>query len=229
MSVASYKLEWDKSGEKVFELGVDHGVLYIPTSGVYSVGYAWNGLTNVNESPSGADNNKFYADNIEYGAIRAAENFGGTIECFAYPDEFKQCNGEIEIAPGVTGNQQTRKPFGFSYRTKIGNDLEGIDYGEKIHLVYGATVSPSEKSNQTMNESPEAQTMSFEFETTPVNTNFSDKPLSHITVDSRTADADKFAAFKQIIYGTPADTDNNTPAVEPRLPLPNEVKTLLTP
>jgi hypothetical protein len=143
-----------------------------------------------------------------------------------YPDEFKECNGEMEIVPGVTGNLQTRKPFGFSYRTKIGNDLEGIDYGEKIHLVYGATVSPSEKSHQTINDSPEAETMSFEFETTPVNTSFSEKPMSHITIDSRTVDANKFTAFKKIIYGTPAD--GGTAAVEPRLPLPDEVKTLLT-
>ncbi len=228
MSDVTYKIDWDGAGEKVFELGVDHGVLYNPTAGVYSTGVAWNGLVNVNESPSGADNNKFYADNIEYGAIRAAETFGGTIECFTYPDEFKPCNGEVVIAPGVTGNQQTRQPFGLSYRTKIGNDTQGIDFGEKIHLVYGATVSPSERQHQTMNESPEAETMSFEFECTPVKTNFSDKPMSHITIDSRTVNETKFAAFKQIIYGTPADTDNNTAAVEPRLPLPDEVKTLLT-
>lgn len=228
MSDVTYKIDWDGAGEKVFELGVDHGVLYNPTAGVYSTGVAWNGLVNVNESPSGADNNKFYADNIEYGAIRAAETFGGTIECFAYPDEFKPCNGEIEIAPGVTGNQQTRQPFGLSYRTKIGNDTEGIDFGEKIHLVYGATVSPSERQHQTMNESPEAETMSFEFECTPVKTNFSDKPMSHITIDSRTVTEAKFTAFKQIIYGTPADSEASTPAVEPRLPLPDEVKTLFT-
>ncbi len=222
----TYKLSWDNSGEKIFELGVDHGVLYKPTNGVYSTGVAWNGLTNVNESPSGADNNKFYADNIEYGAIRAAEEFGGTIECYMYPDEFKECNGEMEIVPGVTGNLQTRKPFGFSYRTKIGNDLEGIDFGEKIHLVYGATVSPSEKSHQTINDSPDAETMSFEFETTPVNTSFSEKPMSHITIDSRTVDSTKLAAFKKIIYGTPAG--DGADAVDPRLPLPDEVKTLLT-
>lgn len=222
------KITWNGAGEKIYELGVDHGVLYKPTSGVYSTGVAWNGLTNVNESPSGADNNKFYADNIEYGSIRAAEEFGGTIECYMYPDEFKECNGEMEIVAGVTGNLQTRKPFGFSYRTKIGNDTEGIDFGYKIHLVYGATVSPSEKSHQTINDSPEAETMSFEFETTPVNTSFSDRPMSHITIDSRTADSAKLKEFEDIIYGRNADSEASIEALEPRLPLPDEVKTLLT-
>lgn len=219
------RLSWDGAGQKIYELGVDRGVLFRPTAGVYSLGVAWNGLTNVTESPSGADNNKFYADNIEYGAIRAAEEFGGSIECYTYPDEFKECNGEMTIVAGVTGNLQTRKPFGLSYRTKIGNDTEGIDYGYKIHLVYGATVSPSEKAHQTINDSPEAETMSFDFETTPVNTSFSDRPLSHITIDSTTVDSDKLTTFEDIIYGKDADTTAGTDAVAPRLPLPDEVKT----
>lgn len=218
------RLTWDNAGQKIYELGVDRGVLYRPTAGVYSVGYAWNGLTNVTESPSGADNNKFYADNIEYGSIRAVETFGGSIECYTYPDAFKECNGEAELVAGVTGNQQTRKPFGLSYRTKIGNDTDGIDYGYKLHLVYGATISPTEKAHQTMNESPEAETMSFEFETTPVNTKYAEKPLSHIVIDSTKVDSAKLTAFEDIIYGTDADTETSTVATVPMLPLPDAVK-----
>lgn len=218
------RLTWDGSGQKIYELGVDRGVLYRPTAGVYSVGYAWNGLTNVTESPSGADNNKFYADNIEYGSIRAAETFGGSIECYTYPDAFKECNGEAELVTGVTGNQQTRKPFGLSYRTKIGNDTDGIDYGYKLHLVYGATISPTEKAHQTMNESPEAETMSFEFETTPVNTKYAEKPLSHIVIDSTKVDSDKLTSFEDIIYGKDATTDPSSEATVPMLPLPDAVK-----
>jgi hypothetical protein len=218
------RLTWDGAGQKIYELGVDHGVLYRPTAGVYSLGVAWNGLVNVTESPSGADNNKFYADNIEYGAIRAAEEFGGSIECYTYPDEFKECNGEMTIVAGVTGNLQTRKPFGLSYRTKIGNDTEGIDYGYKLHLVYGATVSPSEKAHQTINDSPEAETMSFDFETTPVNTSFSERPMSHLVIDSTTVDADKLKSFEDIIWGRNADTDAGTTALAPSLPLPDDVK-----
>ena len=218
------RLTWDGAGQKIYELGVDHGVLYRPTAGVYSLGVAWNGLVNVTESPSGADNNKFYADNIEYGAIRAAEEFGGSIECYTYPDEFKECNGEVTIVAGVTGNLQTRKPFGLSYRTKIGNDTEGIDYGYKLHLVYGATVSPSEKAHQTINDSPEAETMSFDFETTPVNTSFSERPMSHLVIDSTTVDADKLKSFEDIIWGRNADTDAGTTALAPSLPLPDDVK-----
>lgn len=218
------RLTWDGAGQKIYELGVDHGVLYRPTAGIYSLGVAWNGLVNVTESPSGADNNKFYADNIEYGAIRAAEEFGGSIECYTYPDEFKECNGEMTIVAGVTGNLQTRKPFGLSYRTKIGNDTEGIDYGYKLHLVYGATVSPSEKAHQTINDSPEAETMSFDFETTPVNTSFSERPMSHLVIDSTTVDADKLKSFEDIIWGRNADTDAGTTALAPSLPLPDDVK-----
>jgi hypothetical protein len=218
------RLTWDGAGQKIYELGVDRGVLYRPTAGVYSLGVAWMGLVNVTESPSGADNNKFYADNIEYGAIRGAEEFGGSIECYTYPDEFKECNGEMTIVAGVTGNLQTRKPFGLSYRTKIGNDTDGIDYGYKIHLVYGATVSPSEKAHQTINDSPEAETMSFDFETTPVNTGFSDRPLSHITIDSTKVDSEKLKTFEDIIYGKDADETAQTDAVAPSLPLPDAVK-----
>jgi hypothetical protein len=218
------RLTWDGAGQKIYELGVDHGVLYRPTAGVYSLGVAWNGLVNVTESPSGADNNKFYADNIEYGAIRAAEEFGGSIECYTYPDEFKECNGEMTIVAGVTGNLQTRKPFGLSYRTKIGNDTEGIDYGYKLHLVYGATISPSEKAHQTINDSPEAETMSFDFETTPVNTGFSERPMSHLVIDSTTVDADKLKSFEDIIWGKDADADAGTDAIAPSLPLPDAVK-----
>lgn len=217
------KLTWDGAGKKIYTLGVDHGVLYLPTAGVYSKGVAWNGLTQVTESPSGADEQKFYADNIQYGSLRGAEDYGGTIECFTYPDEFGVCNGEIEIAPGVKGNQQTRKPFGFSYRNKIGNDTDGMDYGYELHLVYNATTSPSEKTHETVNDSPNGETMSFEFACNPVATKFSEKPMSHIVINSTTVDADKLTAFEDILYGRNADTDAGTTALEPSLPLPDDV------
>lgn len=217
------KLTWDGAGKKIYTLGVDHGVLYLPTAGVYSKGVAWNGLTQVTESPSGADEQKFYADNIQYGSLRGAEDFGGTIECFTYPDEFGACNGEIEIATGVKGNQQTRKPFGLSYRNKIGNDTEGMDFGYELHLIYNATTSPSEKTHETVNDSPNAETMSFEFACNPTATKFSPKPMSHIVINSTTVDADKLAAFEDILYGRNADTETSTTALEPSLPLPDAV------
>jgi hypothetical protein len=217
------RLTWDGAGQKKYTLGVEKGVLYIPTNGVYSLGVAWNGLTKVGEKPSGADEQKFYADNIQYGSLRGAEDFGGTIECFTYPDEFGVCNGEIEIAPGVKGNQQTRKPFGLSYINKLGNDTTGMDYGYEIHLVYNATTSPSEKDHETINDSPSPETMSFEFACNPTATKFSPKPMSHITINSTTVDADKLAAFEDILYGKDADTDAGTPAVAPTLPLPDAV------
>lgn len=217
------RLIWDAAGEKKYTLGVSKGVLYIPTNGVYSKGVVWNGLSSVTDSPSGADEQKFYADNIQYGSIRGAEDFGGTIECYTYPDEFGVCNGEIEIATGVRGNQQDRKPFGFSYVNNIGNDVNGQSYGYELHLIYNATASPTEKQHQTINDSPSPDTMSFSFACNPTGTKFSPKPLSHIIIDSTKVDADKLASFEDIIYGKDATTNPVAAAVEPSLPLPNAV------
>ena len=216
------RLTWNETGTKLYHTGISQGVLYIPTQGVYSKGVAWNGLTSVTESPSGADEQKFYADNIQYASLRGAEDFGGTIECYTYPDEFAACNGEVEIVPGVRGNQQTRKPFGLSYVNNIGNDEDGISHGYEIHLVYGATASPSERQHQTINDSPELDSLSFEFACNPVKTTFSDKPMAHIVIDSTKVNETKLKAFEDILYGA-ASTETAA-----RLPLPDEVKTLLT-
>ncbi len=228
MSDVKFNLVWDQAGEKKFETGVDRGVLYPGVSGAYPKGVVWNGFTTVSESPDGGDAQDFYADNIKYGSLRGAENFKGTIECYTYPDEWKGCDGRKELLTGVTVSQQVRKVFGLSYRSLIGNDTDGIEHGYTIHLVYGATASPTEKSRQTVNESPEAQTFSYEFETTPVPvTAIADiKPTSHLEIDSTKVTAAQLAAIEEIIYGKAAD--GNTPAVEARLPLPDEVFTILS-
>ena len=200
------RLTWDGTGEKIYSLGVQNGVLYRLNKGVYDKAEAWNGLTSVTESPSGADEQKFYADNILYGSLRGAEDFGGTIECYTYPDSFAECNGELELVPGVKANQQPRKPFGLSYRTELGNDEDGMSYGYEIHLVYNATVSPSELQYQTINDSPEAGTMS--------------KPMSHMVINSTKVDAEKLKKFEDILYGTDGASDAGTTA---KLPLPDEV------
>ena len=213
-------LVWDATGEHFYETGVDHGVLYIPTEGQYTKGVAWNGLTGVTESPSGAESNPQYADNIKYLNLISAEEWAGTIEAFTYPDEFAACNGEKELADGVTVGQQSRSTFGMSYRTKIGNDTDGSDHAYKIHLLYGLTAAPSEKAYATVNDSPEAVTFSWEASSVPVNVTGM-LPTSSITIDSRTADPTKLTALEKILYGAEE--------VEPRLPLPDEVKTLMTP
>lgn len=214
------KLIWDAAGTRLYETGTDRGVLFVQnTNGQYGTGVAWNGLTAVNETPSGAEASAIYADNIKYLSLRSAEEFGGTIEAYTYPDEFAACNGEAELASGVTVGQQKRSPFGLSYRTLVGNDSESNDHGYKIHLVYGATASPSEKAYATVNDSPEAITFSFEFETTPINVE-GFKPVALITIDSTKVDAEKLSSFEDIIYGT----DD----AEPRLPLPVEVKAHFT-
>ena len=202
----NFKLAWDQSGEKKFETGTDRGVLYPITNGAYPVGTVWNGLTSISESPDGGDAQDFYADNIKYGSLRGTENFGGTIECYTYPDEWKQCDGRKELVPGVTVAQQNRKAFGLSYRSLIGNDTELLDYGYTIHLVYNATSSPSEKSRQTVNESPEAQTFSYEFKTTPVPVTAVDglKATSHIEIDSTKVTKAQLDAIEAILYGTAA-------------------------
>lgn len=211
-------LVWDQVGTRQYETGVDHGVLFPYGTNSYGAGVAWSGLTGVTESPSGADSNTLYADNIEYLNLTAAEKFGATIEAFSYPDEFAECDGSAELAPGVTIGQQTRKMFGFSYRTKIGNDVNE-DAGYKIHLVYGAKAAPSERAYATVNDSPEAITFSWEISTTPVAVK-GFKPTAHVEIDSTKTDSSKLTAFEAILYGS------TTAAA--RLPLPDEVKTLLT-
>ena len=200
------KLAWDQVGEKTYETGTDHGVLYpIQQDNTYSKGAAWNGLTAVTDSPSGAEATDLYADNIKYLSLRSAEEFGFTIEAYESPEEFDQCDGSASPVGGVKLGQQGRKMFGFSYRSIVGNDTENNDHGYKLHLIYGATASPSERAYQTVNDSPEAITFSWECETTPVNvTGY--KPTSIITIDSTTADPTKLAALEAILYGSDATT-----------------------
>lgn len=217
-----FKLEWDKVGEKFYETGTDRGVLYPQTGSgnAYGTGVAWNGLTGITESPGGAEATDLYADNIKYGSMRSAETFGGTIEAYTYPVEFEQCDGSRELTEGVVIGQQSRVPFGLSYRTMVGNDTASEeDDGYKIHLIYGATASPSEKAYSTINDSPEAITFSWEFDTTPVNVS-GFKPTAHIILDTRRLKPNQVAAIEKVLYG---DTD-----VEPRLPLPDEVLTIIS-
>lgn len=213
------RVDWDQVGKRIYETGVDHGVLYkIDAQGKYSGGVPWNGLTAVNETPSGAEASPLYADNIKYLNLTSAEEFAATIEAYTYPPEFMECDGSAEIAPGVIIGQQSRKTFGLSYRTIIGNDVAGQDYGYKLHLLYGGQASPSEKAYQTINDSPEAATLSWEVNTTPVSvTGF--KPTSLLTIDSTKVPADKMAELENILYGS---TD-----AEPRLPLPDEIAELV--
>lgn len=211
-------LTWDDVGERFFETGVDHGVLYIPTSGVYDNGYAWNGLTGVTETPSGAEPTALYADNIKYLNLLSLEQFGGTITAYTYPDEFGQCDGTSAPTPGVAIGQQARQTFGLSYRTRLGNDEEGDDFGYKLHLVYGAVASPSERAYATVNDSPSAIEFSWAFQTTPVSVTGL-RPTSLITIDSNTVSAGALAALEDLLYGT-VSTD-------PSLPLPDAVVALL--
>lgn len=217
------KLKWDQTGERLYETGVDRGVLYVyDTEGSkYGTGVAWNGLTAVNETPSGAESNPQYADNIKYLDLYSAEEFGATIEAFTYPAEFEECDGSAELVKGVTIGMQNRKMFGFSYRTMIGNDTEGTDHGYKLHLVYGAKASPSEKSRSTVNDSPEAVAFSWEVTTTPVNVE-GFKPTAHLVIDSTKADPTKLKALEDKLYGDDSSG-------EATLPLPDEVKTLMSP
>jgi hypothetical protein len=211
-------LTWDNAGERLYETGVDRGVLYqVDEAGAYSDGVAWNGLTTVTESPSGAESNKQYADNIIYVNLVSVEEFGGTIEAFTYPDEFAQNDGSTEPAPGVLFAQQGRRPFGLVYRTLQGNDTEGQEHGYKLHLVYGALASPSEKAYATVNDSPEAIAFSWEFSTIPISYG-TGKPTSLITVDSTKTDPADLAALEDILFGTVGD--------DARLPSPDEVVAL---
>ena len=215
------KLTWDGAGKRLYELGVDRGVLYVQgTAGTYPSGVAWNGLVSVTESPSGAESNPQYADNIKYIDLISAEEFGGTIEAFTYPDEFGVCDGTAAPSEGLVLGQQTRKRFGMSYRTKIGNDVDQMDHGYKIHLIYGALAAPSEKAYASINDSPEAITFSWEFSTIPVAlTTGSYKPVSSLTIDSTKVDPAKLALLEAELYG-----DATNPA---NLPLPDEIITLL--
>lgn len=210
-------LAWDGSGDKVFETGLDHGVLYIPTAGVYDDGVAWNGLVTVTESPTGAEPTDTYADNILYATLRSAEKFGGTIEAYTYPDEWSQFDGLGVPSVGVNVGQQSRGVFGMSFRTKIGDDIEGQDAAYKLHLVYGATASPSEKAYSTINDSPEMITFSWEFTTVPVSVTGMN-PTSIITIDSSAVDSTQLAALEELLYGS-VSTD-------PSLPSPDAVVAL---
>ena len=213
------KLVWDKTGERLYETGVSRGVLYLPdVQGAYSNGVAWNGLTAVNESPSGAEPTPLYADDIKYQNLISAEEYAATIEAYTYPDEFAECDGSAELAPGVMIGQQKRKSFGMCYRTKVGNDADGTDYGYKLHMIYGAMAAPSDKSYATVNDSPEAITFSWEVSTTPVEVS-GHKPTASLTIDSTKVDAEKLAALETILYGS-----ENTNA---RLPLPDEIAELM--
>lgn len=219
------KLVWDAEGARRFEMGTDRGVLYKKTAeGGYGPGVAWNGLTAVTESPSGAEKTDLYADNIKYASLLSAEDFGATIEAYTYPDEFAECDGSLEIAPGVYGGQQSRVGFGLSYRTLIGTDANA-NAGYKLHLVYGAMASPSEKSFATVNDSPEAVTLSWEMTTTPVQSKALPKPTAVITISSLEADPTKLAALEAILYGTEAASGGE--ATEPRLPSVDEVADLM--
>ena len=214
------KLTWDNTGERIFETGIKQGVLYpIQSDGKYTKGVAWNGLTAVTESPSGAEATALYADDIKYLNLLSNEEFGATIEAYTYPDEFAECDGSAELATGVMIGQQKRKTFGLCYRTTIGNDVEGNDYGYKLHLVYGCLAAPSEKGYSTINDNPDAITFSWEVTTTPVNVE-GFKPTSQITIDSTKADPTKLAALEAVLYGS-AET-------EAKLPLPDEVATLMS-
>lgn len=201
------KLKWDQIGEKTYKTGVDHGVLYPYKDGGYPMGVPWNGLTAVNKTPSGAEDNKLYADNIVYLNIKSAEELGLTIECYTYPDEFAECNGETPVAEGVLIGQQRRNTFGFSYRNKIGNDTEGEDFGFELNLIYGCSASPSEQANSSINDSPEAATFSYEVSTTPVNVSGVGadgkpyKPTSAITIDSTKVSREKLTQLEEILYG----------------------------
>ena len=213
------KIVWDKTGERYYETGVKNGVLYLLGEGnAYTKGVAWNGLTAVTESPSGAEASPLYADDIKYVNLMSNEEFGATIEAYTYPDEFAECDGSASIATGVYVGQQKRKTFGLSYRTVVGNDVDANDYGYKLHLIYGALAAPSEKAYATINDSPEAITFSWEVTTTPVEVTGL-KPTACVTIDSTKCDGDKLKALEAILYGSESE--------EARLPLPDEVAEIM--
>lgn len=213
------KLVWDQTGERLYETGVKQGVLYPQaTGGAYPKGVAWNGLTAVTESPSGAEATALYADDIKYLNLMSVEEFGATIEAYTYPDEFAECDGSANLADGVFIGQQKRKAFGLCYRTTLGNDVDGNDHGYKLHIIYGAMAAPSEKAYATINDSPEAITFSWELTTTPVAVS-GFKPTASITIDSTKADETKLKALEDVLYGSESE--------EARLPLPDEIATMM--
>lgn len=211
------RVVWDDVAKRLFEVGVDHGMLYTPTShGIYGGGVPWNGLVSVTEKPTGAEPNDQYADNIKYLSIISAEDFEATVEAFTFPDEFAECDGSLEIAPGVCIGQQDRKAFGMAYRTKLGNDVDGIDYGYKLHLLYGMMAAPTEKGYETINDSPEAITFSWDLTSIPVPVS-GHKPTAHICIDSTKVDKARLEQLESILYGDDGD---------PRLPTPDELSTM---
>lgn len=226
MATGDKKLVWDQIGERLYETGVDHAVLYVQEGGAYPKGVAWNGVVSITESPSGAEANPLYADNIKYLNLVSAEDFGASIEAYMYPDEFAVCDGSAEVTKGVTIGQQKRNTFGMSYRTIIGNDVDSNDHGYKLHLVYGALASPSEKAYNTVNDNPEANTFSWEVTTTPVAVN-GYKPTSSIIIDSRKVDAANLTKLEEILYGKDPTESNGSDGVAARLPLPDEVISVL--
>lgn len=219
------KLKWDETGKRLYETGTKMGVLYPQNEdGSYPKGVAWNGLMSVTESPSGAEASALYADDAKYLELYSNEEFGFTIGAYTYPDEFAECDGSAELAPGVGIGQQPRKAFGLSYRTIIGNDTKGSDYGYKLHLVYGAKASPSERSYASVNDSPEALELSWECTTTPVPVT-GHKPSAHIEIDSTKIDEKKLTKIEEMLYGKDGETET---AIEPKLPLPDEIIQILT-
>lgn len=220
------KIVWDADTHRKYETGVDRGVLYPKgTDGTYKNGVAWNGLTGVTESPSGSEPTALWADNIKYLSIKSAEEFGCTIEAYTYPTEFNECNGLAELAEGVTIGQQKRKMFGFCYRTILGNDAQGEDYGYKLHLIYGCEASPSESAYATKNDSPDAITFSWTVTTTPVASSGDLKPTALVVIDSTIADKTKLASLEEILYGKDGTGESDL-GVAPRLPLPSEIATM---
>lgn len=221
------KVKWDAPGEKLYEAGVDHAVLYpVNDSNEYTPGVAWNGITQISENPEGAEPNKQYADNIPYLTLMSAEQLKGSIEALMYPPEWNACDGNVELSKGVFIGQQNRKTFGLCYRTILGNDVAGENYGYKLHLIYGAKASPSERTHETINDSPEAGSLSWEYTTTPVNVK-NHKPTASVEINSTLIDAAKLTALEEILYGKDPTTEGGTDGVEPRLPLPDEVAAIL--
>lgn len=220
------KIKWDQVGEKLYEIGVDRGVLYTQEGGVYGAGVPWNGLTQVTESPSGAEATKLYANNNPYLTLLSKEEWGGTIEAYTYPDEFAACDGSAEIAKGVSIGQQKRKSFGFAYRSLIGNDTDGESHGYKIHLVYGCMASPSEKTRSSINNDVSVDPMSWEISTTPVDVTGHD-PTSTIEIDSTKVTAKQLAKIEEILYGKDPSGEAANDGVAPRMPLPDELITIL--
>lgn len=214
------KLVWDQAGEKTYETGVEQCALYPMNEGTYGTGVAWNGVTAITESPSGAEQTSLYANNAKYVTLTSVEEFGATIEAYTYPDEFAVCDGSAEIVKGVKIGQQTRVPFGLAYKTKVGNDTEGENHAYLLHIIYGATAAPSEKAYNTINDSPEAITFSWELSTTPVNV-AGHKPTASVIIDSRTADPTKLQELEKKLYG---DDSVGTPT----LPMPDEIVSIMT-